>query len=85
MLRITIEKATTETLFIFEGRLAGLWVTELHNVVMTSHSMPDLIYLDLTDVHFVDEQGLTLLRELMAWGVILRAVSPFIQELLKTR
>lgn len=83
MLRITIEKATTGTLFILEGNLAGPWVKELRDVVMSSQSTPDFIHLDLMDVHFADEQGLLLLRELMAWGVTLRAISPFIQELLK--
>ncbi|WP_411727551.1 hypothetical protein [Methyloglobulus sp.] len=86
MLKITVEKATTDTLFILEGSLSGLWVTELHKVIIDSRSMPDVTHLnlDLARVHFADEQGLTLLRDLMMWGATLRAVSPFIQELLKT-
>jgi hypothetical protein len=83
MLRITIDNGTTETYFILEGSLAEPWVKELRNVVMSSDSTPDLISLNLTNVHFADEQGLSLLRELIAWGVALRAASPFIKELLK--
>jgi len=84
MLRITIDSVTTETHFILEGSLAGLWVKELRDVVTSSDSTPDMISLNLTNVHFADEHGLNLLRELMAWGVTLRAASPFIRELLKT-
>jgi hypothetical protein len=41
-------------------------------------------YLDLSQVHYVDEQGLLLLRGLLKGGVPLRAISPFIQGLLQT-
>lgn len=84
MLRITIDNTTTEIHFLLEGSLAGPWITELRDVVLSSDSTPNLISLNLTNVHFADEQGLSLLRELIAWGVTLRAASPFIRELLKT-
>lgn len=83
MLRITIDNATPEIHLILEGSLAGPWITELRDVVMSSDSTPDLIGLNLANVHFADEQGLNLLRELIAWGVTIRAASPFIRELLK--
>lgn len=84
MLKITVEKARTDTLFILEGSLSGPWVTELHKAIIDSPSMPDMIQLELTRVHFADGQGLVLLGELMARGMTLRAASPFILELLNT-
>ncbi len=84
MLRITIDNAAPEVNFILEGSIAGLWVRELRGVVMSCDSAPDLISLNLAKVHFADELGLNLLRELMAKGVTIHAASPFIRELLRT-
>lgn len=85
MLKITVEEAETETLFILEGSLSGLWVAELHKAIVDNRTMPDTISLDLARVHYVDERGLTLLRDLMTWGATLGAASPFIRELLKQK
>lgn len=83
MLRITVEKTEAKILFILEGSLSGPWVAELHKTIIGSRSQPDVIKLDLSRVHFADEQGLLLIRESMAWGVTLWAASPYIKELLK--
>jgi hypothetical protein len=83
MLKITVKKAISDTLLILEGSLSGPWVTELNNAVIASGCQPDSIKLDLTGIHFADEQGHLLIRELMVWGVSLIAASPFIKELLK--
>jgi ABC-type transporter Mla MlaB component len=42
------------------------------------------VYLDLSGVHFVDARGLALLHRLFNQGVVLQAVSPFVQELFNT-
>ena len=84
MLKITVDKGETETLLILEGSLSGPWGAECHKVVMGRLTIPEVLLLDLSQVHYVDEQGLLLLRGLLKGGVSLRAVSPFIQELLKT-
>jgi ABC-type transporter Mla MlaB component len=84
MLKISVDKGETETLFILEGSLSGPWVAELHKAVMDRLAIPEAIYLELSHVHYVDEQGLALLRDLSNWGVTSRAASPFIKELLKT-
>ena len=83
MLRITLDETTSETQFILEGRLAGVWVTELRDVVMSSDTAAESISLNLTQVQFADEQGVSLLRELIASGVTIREASPFIWELLR--
>jgi len=83
MLKITVEKSIPDTLLILEGSLSGLWVAELYQAVIDSGCQPDTIKLDITGIHFADEQGLLLIRELMVWGVSLAAASPFIKELLK--
>ena len=83
MLKITVEKALPNTRLILEGSISGPWVTELNKAIIGSRCQPDAIQLDLTGIHFADEQGLSLIRELMVWGVSLAAESPFIRELLK--
>jgi len=70
-------------LLILEGSLSGPWVTELNKAVIDSGCQPDTLKLDLTGIQYVDEQGLLLILDLMAWGVSMGAASPFINELLK--
>lgn len=84
MLKITVDKGETGTLFMLEGGLSGPWVAELHRTVMDSATMPESTHLELSRVNYVDEQGLTLLRDLIKLGVTVQASSPFIKELLKT-
>lgn len=69
---------------VLEGRLVGPWVAELQAAVMAAGSLPGRVHLDLSGVHFVDAQGLTLLHRLQDQGVVLQTLSPFIQELLNT-
>ncbi len=83
MLRITrVEKASAETLLIVEGRLVGPWVAELKNAVIGADTEPEHVTIDLSAVSFVDARGLKLLHQLMAQGVVLHTVSPFVQALL---
>ena len=83
MLKITIDKHESETHFILEGRLTGLWVTELHQVIISSDSAPDAVNLNLEGLRFVDQHGINLLRDLSSWGVRLISLPPFVMELLK--
>ena len=83
MLKITTDNTLPETLLILEGSLSGPWVTELNKAVIDSGCQPDTLKLDLTGIQYADEQGLLLIRDLMAWGVSLAAASPFINELIK--
>lgn len=83
MLKITIEKGETETHLILEGSLTGAWVAELYKTVIDRLTSTEEIHIELSNVHYVNEQGLTLLRDLTRWGVTLNRISPFIKELLK--
>jgi ABC-type transporter Mla MlaB component len=77
MLRITSD----QTHLKLEGRLVGPWVTLLRR---ECRSRPN-VALDLSEVVFVDSAGVSLLARLVARGAQLRAASPFIAELLKSR
>lgn len=83
MLRITTEKSAEGVRLIIEGRLVGPWVEELQTTVITAGALSESVQLDLSDVHFVDAEGLALLSFLQREGVRLFKVSPFVQELLK--
>ncbi|MGH6635809.1 MAG: STAS domain-containing protein [Gammaproteobacteria bacterium] len=87
MLRITpIEnpEAGSQQLML-EGRLVGPWVRELQTAVLVAVSGPGPVQLDLSGVHFADAEGLTLLHQLLDQGIVLREVSPFVEELLKLK
>ncbi|MGH8507349.1 MAG: STAS domain-containing protein [Gammaproteobacteria bacterium] len=83
MLRITpATRPAVATRLVLEGCLVGPWVAELQAAVTSANTSPGRVHLDLSGVHFVDAQGLTLLHRLQDQGVVLQAVSPFVQELL---
>lgn len=82
MLRITpCESSAGEPCLIVEGGLSGPWVAELR----TACAVEPRVRLDLSRVHFVDADGLALLRALLDGGAALRAASPFVEELLQLR
>lgn len=86
MLRITsIATNSDEPCLRLEGRLIGPWVEELELAIEATQSPPSGLQLDLSRVQFVDALGLTLLQTLQDRGVVLRRVTPFIEELLRSR
>jgi anti-anti-sigma regulatory factor len=86
MLRITTATTGTQQLCLrLEGRLVGPWVAEVETTVRQSASPMEAIVLDLSGVHFVDDVGIVLLQTLRTQGVTLQRVTPFIEELLRTR
>jgi len=86
MLRITpVTLPAGQPCLFLEGRLLGPWVHELAGTVAAASDSPAGLQLDLTGVHYVDAQGLALLRSLQGRGAVLRAVSPFVAELLHER
>lgn len=68
-----------------EGRLIGPWVEELERSVESSQSPSGGLQLDLSRVQFVDALGLRLLHSLQDQGVVLQCITPFIEELLRSR
>lgn len=86
MLRITLNEQEGKTPeLILEGRLVGPWVSELRSAVAAARSVSGNLNLDLSGMHFVDTEGLTLLHSLSDQGVALRNATPFIQELFSIR
>lgn len=73
MLRIEAEtNANRERTIRATGRLTGPWVAELRRSVAARDGRDSLV-LDLTDVSFVDRDGIEFLRSLRTdAGVILR-------------
>lgn len=85
MLRITrTEKDNDEIHLTVEGRLVGALVAELERAVREADCVSTCVHLDLSHVHFVDARGLALLQRMLNQGVVLQAVSPFVQELVNT-
>jgi hypothetical protein len=80
MLRITRVEGpgTTQTLKL-EGRLAGPWVAALREACGSGQASR----LDLEAVQFADEEGVGLLRELLAGGTALVGCSGLVMELLR--
>lgn len=83
MLRITPERGDGRLTLKLEGSLAGPWVEELERVVERCLGQEGQLKLDLSEVHYADADGATLLRDLMSGKVELGRRSTFIAELLE--
>jgi ABC-type transporter Mla MlaB component len=74
MLRITTQNDAQVLTFRLEGRLAGLWVTELRDCWQSClASCPALVHVDLQSLTFVDTAGKELLGEMHRQGAKLIA------------
>jgi anti-anti-sigma regulatory factor len=75
MLRITIDKNSRYTTLRLEGRLSGPWVGELERTwrAVTSDPADGCVWVDLTDLTFVDEEGKKLLEAMYGEGAKLKA------------
>jgi ABC-type transporter Mla MlaB component len=80
----TAESAGRRDLLVLEGALSGPWVSELE-FAATPAAAAGRVCLDLSRVHFVDDAGLQLLQRLLAEGVAVQSLSPFVHELLQSR
>jgi anti-anti-sigma factor len=85
MLRITvIESAASSQTLKLEGRVAGTLVDEVRRLcreLLASNQVP--LILDVSDVSFIDSDGIALIRELGRRNVRVTKYSPFLAELLK--
>ena len=85
MLKITqAGKATHSVTLKLEGRVVGPWVGELRQVCEPLLNDSSKLALDLTEVTFADESGVTFLTSLRARGVKLLSAMPFVEEQLKS-
>jgi len=69
MLKITVHVRENMTKLILEGRLGGPWVNELERCSRAAHRDAHELFVDLTDVRFIDQEGEALLIRLWRHGV----------------
>ena len=78
-LRITVESMGAKTKISVAGELVVEGVPELERV---SGANGGCLELDLSDLRFADDDGVTTLRRLIDDGAITIGASPFIKKLL---
>jgi anti-anti-sigma regulatory factor len=84
MLKIVFLNGKNEaTTLQLAGRLVGVWVEELRRACEPILARGDSLAVDLTEVSFVDQAGVELLRYLRSREAVLSNCSGFITELLK--
>jgi anti-anti-sigma regulatory factor len=84
MLRISAVASPDQVLVLrLEGRLVGPWVLELDRACDRAFREGRRLTLDLTDVSFIDGDGLALVRGLEDRSTTLVNCSPFVAEQLR--
>lgn len=85
MLKISESKSGRQTVTLrLEGRVVGPWVGELQQVSETLVTGGNKLALDLAEVSFADQGGVTLLWSLKTRGIKLLNLAPFVEEQLKS-
>ncbi len=84
MLRITINETPTENRWILQGRLVGLWVSELRRSWKKTHRTDNnrKCIVDLNEVTFIDKKGERLLRTMSKEGAQFIATGIYIKDVL---
>ncbi len=84
MFRITINEAPTENRWILQGRLVGLWVSELRRSWKKTHRTDNnrKCIVDLNEVTFIDKKGERLLRTMSKEGAQFIATGIYIKHIL---
>lgn len=85
MLRIHRTKKDGMTWLTFEGKLVGDWVEEGRVACAQEIAAGRPPVLDLSQVTYVDRDGLRLLRQWIANGVPMPVRSSFVAELLRAK
>lgn len=84
MLKIVFVNGTSRALTLqLAGRLVGEWVEELRRACEPILARGDSLAVDLSEVSFVDQAGVELLRWLRGREAVLSNCSGFVAELLK--
>lgn len=84
MLRITNSTKDGIAWLKLEGKLVGPWVVECRSACARDASLGRRLALDLSEVTFVDADGVHLLRQLVEQGVDIPVRSNFVAELLRS-
>jgi anti-anti-sigma regulatory factor len=87
VLKITIDETPTEKRWILQGRLVGLWVSELRRTWKKTHRLENNrpCVVDLNDVTFIDEKGVRLLRAMSKQGAQFVATGLYIKHVVQQR
>jgi anti-anti-sigma regulatory factor len=87
MLKITKTETPAEEKWILQGRLVGLWVSELRRswkeTRRTNNTLKCIV--DLNEVTSIDEQGERLLRAMSKEGAQFIATGIYIKHVLQQR
>jgi len=84
MLKISqIDSGNHVIILRLEGRIAGPWVTEMRKACERFLDDRKPLKLDLMEVSYADQTGLSALSSLGSRGVELTECSPFLAEQLK--
>ena len=87
MLKITRTETPVEEKWILQGRLVGLWVSELRRTWKETHQ-PDTnrkCVVDLNEVTFIDRKGERLLRSMSKEGAQFIATGIYTKHVLQER
>ena len=84
MLRISHDASPNGKIVLWlEGQVSGPWVEELRRSCEQALAMGSDLILDLTDVSFIDRDGVALCDNLKSRDVMFLHCSPFVAEQLK--
>jgi len=83
MLRITTLADDGKTIRLkVEGRIVGSLVTELDSVCRSFQGTKKMVFLDFSDVSFIDRQGVMVLKKLLGDRVEVLRANRLVQALL---
>lgn len=85
MLRINTRVCDCSKRLELEGRLTTAYLPELERVVAEARGRCPLVILDLSELTFLDDGGVRLLRELQGEKVRIHGCSSFVAQLLGLR
>lgn len=87
MLRITKTETPAEEKWILQGRLVGLWVSELRKSWKETHRNDSerKCIVDLNEVTFIDRKGERLLRSMSKEGAQFIATGIYTKHVLQQR
>jgi hypothetical protein len=87
VLKITRTETPAEERWILQGRLVGLWVSELRRSWKKTHRADDKrrCIVDLNEVTFIDKKGEAFLRTISKQGAQFIASGIYIKDVLQQR
>jgi hypothetical protein len=81
-IRITTTATDRQTILKIDGRLG---LDDIEEVNRAYRSVTGAICLDLSDLQSADRDGVAILRKLISLGVEVRAATPYIELLIRTK